>query len=97
MSYRNFVRNNYWFLVMRKSPASNLDDSNEEIQDHKRQNKRNIPERKRPKRNIQLEFSSDSDDERECILNIRQKKLDLMKKNRHNVPVDLDGSLPSVR
>jgi len=95
---RNFVRNNYWFLVMRKSLASNLNDSQDETRERKFKHKRNKPERKRPKRNLGEVFSSDSDDERECILNIRQKKLDLMKKNRRTVPDDLarSSSLPTL-
>ena len=84
---------------MRKSLASNLDDSQKETQERKFKCKRNMPERKRPKRNLVEVFSSDSDDERECILNIRQKKLDLMKKNRRTVPEDLarSSSLPTLR
>ena len=54
-----------------------------------------IQERKKPKRNIksqklqETDLTSDSEDERECFINIRKKKLDLMKKNCHNVPETL--------
>jgi len=85
---RGFIRNNYWFLVMnRKSPCAELDDSTEEIQERKRQKTQNLVRKLKSKKFEVL--TSDSEDESECFINIRKKKLDLMKKNCHNVPETL--------
>ena len=73
MYFRNFVRNNYWFLVMnRKSPCQELDMSE----------KRRVPKKVvKSKKAEETALPEDSDDERECFINIRKKKLDLMRKN----------------
>ena len=73
MYFRNFVRNNYWFLVMnRKSPCQELDKS------VKKRAPKKVVKRKKSE---ETSLPEDSDDERECFINIRKKKLDLMRKN----------------
>ena len=73
MYSRKFVRNNYWFLVMnRKSPCQELDVSSKKIGPRKV-----VKSKKREETTLH----EDSDDERECFINIRKKKLDLMRKN----------------
>ena len=88
--FRKFVRNNYWFLVMnRKSPKlrKRLSSDEQEIPGPSsvssvlRVKKRVSRKRVISKKPEETIFHEDSDDERECFINIRKKKLDLMRKN----------------
>ena len=62
----------------RKSPCQELDVSS------KKKVPRRVDKSKKPEASFFLQettLQEDSDDERECFLNIRKKKLDLMRKN----------------
>ena len=88
--FRKFVRNNYWFLVMnRKSPKLRKRVSSDEqeipgpsgVSSVLRVKKRVSRKRVKSKKPEETILHEDSDDERECFINIRKKKLDLMRKN----------------
>lgn len=93
--HRNFVRNNYWFLVMnRKCPCHNPDDSMDEGENEEgkraKRNRRNV--KSKTKENTLFASGSEDEEERECFINIRERKLDLMNRSRLNVPENVDHS-----
>jgi len=96
---RNFVLNNYWFLDL-TGPYNDFyyETSPVKVLTEAMTNSRKVPNRcAKNKRDYAEELSTDEDEDNECFLNIKSKKLALMRKCKANLQTSSAPCLsPSV-